>query len=85
MLIWPRGYKTFFTLNSAEDEIFSVNKYENANNSWYFYIYYQIYLLSENFPCSAMYSKKEFAIVSNVKFISRTNFMLSRVEHEKVL
>ena len=26
-----RGYKTFFMLNSAEDEIFSANKYENAN------------------------------------------------------
>ena len=26
-------YKTFFMLNSAEHEIFSANKYENANNS----------------------------------------------------
>ena len=24
---WPRGYKTFFMLNSAEHEIFSANKY----------------------------------------------------------
>ena len=23
---WPRGYKTFFMLNSAEHEIFSANK-----------------------------------------------------------
>ena len=30
-----------------------------------------------------MFSKKEFAIVSNLRFISRKNFMLSRVEHEK--
>ena len=37
--IWPRGYKTFFMLNSAEHEIFSANKYENANNSWHFHIY----------------------------------------------
>ena len=29
----PRGYKTLFMLNSAEHEIFSANKYENANNS----------------------------------------------------
>ena len=35
----PRGYKTFFMLNSAEHEIFSANKYENANNSWHFHIY----------------------------------------------
>ena len=41
------------------------------------------YLLAEKFSCSAMFSKKEFAIVSNLKFISRTNFMLSSVEHEK--
>ena len=29
----------FFMLNSAEHEIFSANKYENANNSWHFHIY----------------------------------------------
>ena len=28
-------------LNSAEHEIFSANKYENANNSWHFHIYEQ--------------------------------------------
>ena len=32
----PRGYKTFLMLNSAEHEMFSANKYENANNSWHF-------------------------------------------------
>ena len=41
------------------------------------------YLLAENFWCSAMFSKKEFAINSNLKFISRTNFTLSWGEHEK--
>ena len=40
------------------------------------------YLLAEKFSCSAMFSKK-FAVVSNLKFVSRTNFMLSRVSHEK--
>ena len=39
--IRPRGYKTFFMLNSAEHEIFSANKYENANNNWHFHIYWQ--------------------------------------------
>ena len=29
-IIRPRGYKTFFMLNSAKHEIFSANKYENA-------------------------------------------------------
>ena len=37
---WSRGY-FFFMLNSAEHEIFSVNKYENANKSWHFHIYEQ--------------------------------------------
>ena len=39
----------------------------------------------KTFLCSAIFSKKEFAVVSNLRFISRTNFMLSRVEHEKAL
>ena len=30
-----------------------------------------------------MFRKKEFAIVSKLRFISGTNFMLSFVEHEK--
>ena len=34
----PRGYINFFMLNSAEDEIFSAYKYENANISWHFHI-----------------------------------------------
>ena len=36
--IRPWGYKTFFMLNSAEHEIFSANKYVNANNR-HFHIY----------------------------------------------
>ena len=43
------------------------------------------YLLVEKFSCSAIFSKREFAVVSNLRF-SRTNFMLSLVvlvEHEK--
>ena len=43
------------------------------------------YLLAEKFSCLAMFSKKEFVIVSNLRFINKTNFMLSGVEHEKVL
>ena len=35
----PQDYKTFFMLNSAEHEIFSANKYEDANNGWHFHIY----------------------------------------------
>ena len=39
--------------------------------------------ISREISCSAMFSKKEVANVSNSRFNSRTNFMLSRVEHEK--
>ena len=39
--------------------------------------------ISREDSCSAMFSKKEFAVVSNLRFISRTNFMLSSIEHEK--
>ena len=31
----------------------------------------------------SVFSKHEFSIVSNLRFISRTNFMFSSVEHEK--
>ena len=31
--IWPRGYKTFFMLNSAEHKILDAHKYENIKNS----------------------------------------------------
>ena len=41
-----------------------------------------IFISKEIFMLSYV-SKIEFAIVSNLRFISRTNFMLSLVEHEK--
>ena len=28
-LVWPRGYKTFFMLNSVEHEILNAHKYKN--------------------------------------------------------
>ena len=33
---WPRGYKTFFMLNSAEYEIFHANKSQITNNAKFF-------------------------------------------------
>ena len=76
----PKVYKTFFMLNSAKHEIFSANKFENANNSTIVGIFI---FIAEKFSCSAMFSKKEFAIFSYLIFISMKNFMLSWVEHEK--
>ena len=51
-----------FLLNIAEHEIFSSNKYENANN-----------ILNMKMP----------TIVGMFIFVSRGNFVLSSVEHEK--
>ena len=53
-------------LKTAEHEIFVSNKYKNANNSWRFNI---------------MFSK-EFAIVSNLRFIRKTNFVLPSATSE---
>ena len=64
-------------LNSAEHEIFSVNKYENANNTWHFHID------QKSCSCSTMFSKKEFVVNNNLRFIRRTNFMVCQVEHVK--
>ena len=38
--------------------------------------------ISTEIYCSAMFSKEELTSVSSLRFISRTNFMLSQVEHE---
>ena len=65
-------------LNSAEHEIFSANKYESANDSWHFYIYYQ-----RNFHTQLCLARTKNAIISNLRIISRKNFMLSWAEHEK--
>ena len=57
-------------LNSTEHEIFYAYKYENANNSLYLLAEKISYLLAEKISCSAMFSEKEFAIVSNLRSIS---------------
>ena len=66
----PRDYKTFFMLNSAEHEIRPANKYENVslliNINLLLLLLAFSYLLAEKFSCSAIFSKKEFAIVSNL-------------------
>ena len=35
----PRGYKTFFMLNSTEHEIILAHKCQNANICWHFNVY----------------------------------------------
>ena len=76
--VWARGYKTFFMLNSAENEICSTYKKLNANNLYFF-------------SCKAELSMKFFLLI-NIKmptivgiliFISRKNSMLNWVGYEK--
>ena len=70
--IRPRGYKTFFMLNSAEHEICPNNKSQITNNCT---------LLS--MKISLLINMKMPTIVGIFIFISRETFMLSWVEHEK--
>ena len=34
--VWPRGYKTFFMLNSVEHEILNAHKYKNIKEFGFF-------------------------------------------------
>ena len=34
---WPRGYKTFFMLNSVEHEMLNAHKYKNIKKFGFFY------------------------------------------------
>ena len=67
----PGVIKLFFMLNPAEHEIFSAYKYENAN---YIYENSNVTYKQIKFSCSVIFSKNKFVIVSNLRFISRTNF-----------
>ena len=67
---WPRGYKKFFMLSLAEHEFSLLINMKMPTNIG-------IFIFIREFSCSAMFSKKEIAMFSNLIFISRTNFMLS--------
>ena len=66
---WPRGYKTFFILNSVEHEILNVHKYENIKKfsifqaqislDWYFFL-----LINVKMP----------TVVGILTFMNRKNF-----------
>ena len=60
-------------LNSAEHENFSAYKYENAN------------LSAEKFSCSAIFSKKEFRIVSNLRLLRGQISCSAELSMKKVL
>ena len=68
---WPRGYKTFFVLNSIEHEILNAHKYKNIKKF--------VFLGSakHRMPFFPLINVKMPTIVGILTFISRKNFMLS--------
>ena len=81
-MIRPRGYKTFFMLNSVEDKILNVHKYENIKKLSIFQTQISLECF---FSCPYMLKCQQFmpTIVGILTFMSRKNFMLNSVEHEK--
>ena len=72
-----RGYETFFMLNSAEHEISNTHKYENIKKFSFF--------SSSGKPRMLFFPLINVKMPTNVgilTFMSRENFMPSRVEHE---
>ena len=77
--IRPRGYKTFFMLSSGEHEIFSANKYENANNSWHFHIY-QL----RNFLAQLCLARKNLQLLVTCNLTGKISY-LAELSIKKVL
>ena len=74
--IWPRGYKTFFILNSVEHEILNAYKYENMKQ----FIIFQAQISLECYFL-LLINVKMPTIVGIVTFMSRK--ISCSVEHEK--
>ena len=71
-LVRPRGYKTFFMLNSVEHKILKAHKYKNIKKS-------NIFLGSDK-PRMVFFpplNVKMPTIVGILTFMSRKNFMLN--------
>ena len=77
-ITWPRGYKTFFMLNSIGHEILNAHKYKNIKK----FSFFQTQISRECYFCPLINVKMP-TIVGILTFMSRKKFMLSRVEHEK--
>ena len=76
--IWARGYKTFIMLNSIEHEIINTHKYKKYQGNSNF--------LGSDKPRMLFFqlvNVKMPTIVGILTFLSRKNFVLSWVEHEK--
>ena len=72
---WARGYKTFFMLNTAKHEILNAHKYKNIEK----------HFSGSDKPKMLFFLliKAEMPTNGISTFMSRKNFMLSWVEHEK--
>ena len=77
----PRGYKTFFLHNSAEYEIVSANKLKLPKIVRIFIFISREIFISSSF----MFSKIEFAIVSNLRIISKANSYSAWLSTKNVL
>ena len=76
----PQGYKKNFMLNSVEHEILHAHKYKNIKKFGFFLGSDKPRIRVLFFP---LINIKMPTIVGILTFMSRKNFMLSLVEHEK--
>ena len=70
--IWPRGYKTFFMLNSVEHEILNAHKYKNIKKfsffqahislEWYFFLLLINVKMPTNGGILTLMSRKNFML-----------------------
>ena len=69
---WPRGYKTFFVLNSVEHEILNAHKYKNIKK-------FGLFKAQLSLECyfSPLIHVKMPTIVGILTFMSGENFMLN--------
>ena len=73
---WPRGYKTFFMLNSIEHEILNAHKYKISR------IRLSLGSDKPRMLFFTLINVKMLTIVGILTFIGRKNFMLNSTEHE---
>ena len=81
---WPRGYKTFFMLNSSTKfQLLIKTKLPNFKKVLAFSLSDVVFIMLINFKMPAIVNVKMPTIVGILKFMSRINFVLNWVEYEK--
>ena len=74
----PEVIKLFFNLNSAEHEILTAHEYWNSQNQWKLQVW-----ITKSQSFILLINVKMPTIVGILTFMSRINFDLSWVEHDK--